>query len=83
MLYSFVSTTGLKTCSDGPCQNGSTCIDLSWGGVECLCMTGDAGEYCERTYIIAAHIIVSTEGNVKSTLNKLDNTTYALSFVDY
>ena len=59
-------------CSDSPCQNGATCIDLSWGGVECMCVTGDGGQYCERTYIIATHIIVSSGNNDKSTLNKLD-----------
>ena len=49
VLFRFVSATVLKTCSDGLCENGATCTDISWGGVICQCVLGYAGHLCERT----------------------------------
>ncbi|KAK2177083.1 hypothetical protein NP493_619g02017 [Ridgeia piscesae] len=42
-----------KTCSDGPCENGATCTDISWGGVICQCLMGYAGHLCQRNVTCA------------------------------
>ena len=42
---------GGTTCADITCQNGGSCVEVTGGGVECICTSGFIGTQCEtRTF---------------------------------
>ena len=56
----------MKICTDGPCENGGNCKNVSTGGVTCLCVLGYIGHFCERTYFVVAHTMISNRNECSS-----------------